>query len=313
MVSLTDILTTVQQGVIAVNNLVTQTSGSFNNISSQLATLTANGSTKLTAPRTYYVSTSGSDSNTGLASTSAFLTPQHAISVAAGLDSNGFDVTLQLSGNYSLVSGLTGQAMKGSGHIIILGDETTPSNVTLTCSAANAIGLNNSYVSTVYEVRGVNWVATGGGTTFALQAQGCLIRHQNMQIDAGWLQQLRAIDAGTIATTGSTLIISASPLAGGYCIVTVAGVVRFTPVTNSISIPSALSFTAGGSFVAANTTGAVIATAGILSITGAGAGAGSSGQRYQADTNGVIRTDGGGAAFFPGNVAGSTTNGGVYT
>lgn len=39
MASLSDILSTVQQGVVAVNNLVTQVSGSFLNISGQLTAI----------------------------------------------------------------------------------------------------------------------------------------------------------------------------------------------------------------------------------------------------------------------------------
>src|SRR5690606_6562686 len=58
----------------------------------------------LTADRTYYVRTDGSDANSGLANTAggAFLTIQKAIQVAAGINNNGFTITIQLAnGTYN--------------------------------------------------------------------------------------------------------------------------------------------------------------------------------------------------------------------
>jgi hypothetical protein len=39
---------------------------------------------------------------------------------------------------------------------------------------------------------------------------------------------------------------------------------------------------------------------------------GATGKRYVAELNGVINTFGGGANYFPGNVAGTTATGGQY-
>ena len=41
-------------------------------------------------------------------------------------------------------------------------------------------------------------------------------------------------------------------------------------------------------------------------------GAGATGKRYDATLNGVINTNGGGAAYLPGSIAGTTATGGQY-
>lgn len=83
----------------------------------------------LTADRTYYVSTTGSDSNDGLTSGTAFLTLQKAYDVAAGtLDGYGFDIYIQVAnGTYS--AGINfDKSQVGIRTIYVVGDSTTPSN-----------------------------------------------------------------------------------------------------------------------------------------------------------------------------------------
>ena len=99
----------------------------------------------LTANRTYYVRTDGSDSNNGLtdASGGAFLTWQKAINVAFGLDWSIYDVTIRAGGSGARSWTLTSSnklkipnANVGSGTLYIIGDETTPTNCVLTASTA---------------------------------------------------------------------------------------------------------------------------------------------------------------------------------
>src|SRR3989442_1721230 len=84
----------------------------------------------LTAARTYYVRTDGSDSNTGLSNTAggAFLTIQKAIDVATTADLNGFTVTLKL-GDGTYTSPLSLKPFVGAGEIVIEGNTATPGNV----------------------------------------------------------------------------------------------------------------------------------------------------------------------------------------
>lgn len=225
---------------------------------------------KLTAGRTYYVRTDGNDSNTGLVNTAAgaFLTVQKAINVAGTLDSNKFDVTIQLAQGqgavtFALGAGLVAKSMIGGGSIVIIGDETTPANVVLDCGSANATGLLADATKTVYQARGVKLTASGAGTSFGLYAfHGGYIQFQNIVIGAGWLQQLRAVDTGLLTATGNFSIAgSASGGGASLAIAAVAGVIRIQSVT--ITISSGLTF---DYFVGSNTSGAVL----LANITWAG-------------------------------------------
>lgn len=265
---------------------------------------------KLTAARTYYVRTDGNDSNTGLVNTAAgaFLTVQKAINVAATLDSNNFDVTIQLAQGqgavtFALGSGLVAKTMIGGGSVIIVGDETTPSNVVLDCGATNGTGLLADATKTVYQVRGVKLTAAGAGTSFGLYAfHGGYIQFQNIVFGAGWLQQLRAADAGLLAATGNFSIAgSASGGGGGLALSAVAGIIRVQNVT--ITISSGLAF---DNFVGSNSCGVVVLTG----ITWAGSSF--AGPRYSLIGNGVLNSGGQATTWIPGGAAGTTATGGQY-
>lgn len=88
---------------------------------------------KLTAARTYYVRTDGSDSNDGLTNTSggAFLTIQKAINVVRNsIDLGGYNVTIQVAPGTYAGAQLYGP-FTGAGIVQVLGDATTPSNVVI--------------------------------------------------------------------------------------------------------------------------------------------------------------------------------------
>lgn len=89
----------------------------------------------LAANRTYYVATTGSDSNDGLTVGTPFLTIQKAVDTVAGLDLGIFDATISMAdGAYS--GPVTLKTIVGAGRCIIKGNETTPANVTVTTTTA---------------------------------------------------------------------------------------------------------------------------------------------------------------------------------
>lgn len=93
---------------------------------------------KLAANRTYYVRTDGSDSNTGLVNDSggAFLTVQKAVDVACNLDLATYNVTVNVGAGTRTATTVLGSYL-GVGPIYIIGDITTPSNVTTTVTGGN--------------------------------------------------------------------------------------------------------------------------------------------------------------------------------
>lgn len=257
----------------------------------------------LTAARTYYVRTDGSDSNNGLANTSggAFLTVQKAIDTAVALDLATYDVTIQLgAGTYSVSGGNELKSIVGAGKIIIVGDETTPANVTVTQtgSPTNSQGCFSAFgVKGLYSLRGMKLTsATSPGYGINISG-GSRIEFQNMNFGAITTYHVRAVDGATLEVTGNYTI---SGGALGHIVVS-SGVVRCQSRTITLSGTPAFS----GQFASATAIGYFVAS----SLTFSGS---ATGPRYSATLNGVINTAGGGASYFPGDSAGSTATGGQY-
>jgi len=98
----------------------------------------AGGRERLTANRTYYVRTDGSDSNNGLTDSAggAFLTIQKAVTVCASyINLNGFDVTIQVrDGTYDCF--VLNSSFDGDGTVSIVGNSSTPTDVILQTSVS---------------------------------------------------------------------------------------------------------------------------------------------------------------------------------
>lgn len=125
---------------------------------------------RLSAARTYYVRTDGSDSNTGLVDSAggAFLTIQKAVDAVAALDMGKFQVTVQVKdGAYTGAVSLP--KCRGDLIPIITGNLTTPSNVHLNVSGNPAIGATAPTVNSgiVWHVQGVKLSASSSSCLYA--------------------------------------------------------------------------------------------------------------------------------------------------
>lgn len=244
---------------------------------------------RLAANRTYYVRKDGSDSNTGLADTAggAFLTIQQAVDVAATIDLAGFTVTIQVRDNGAPVTYAQAITLKQlvGGKGIIVGDTTTPANITVSGSTCFTADGNFSD----WSVRGFKLTATVHGFNVS---NGSVLRFQN-------------IDFGTITffgiiVNGGKVIVEGNYTISGSCNTHINLFVGATFQCQSKTITLTGTPAWGGNFI--NAAGCSQATVNGNTYSGA-----ATGKRYTSTGNSNINTAGGGATYFPGDVAGTTT------
>ena len=250
----------------------------------------------LTAARTYYVRTDGSDSNTGLANTSggAFLTLQKAIDTVAGLDRSIYDVTITV-GAGTFTAGMTINGWgPGSGTVTVNGAGATTiiSTTSARCLAllGAALTLTNVKMTTGGSGLGAVFVAFGGkliigSVEFGAVASGTPHIH---------LEQ------------GARLDVSANyTISGG------AGFHIYARYNATAEIYSRTITLSGTPAFASNylslSSGAVVEHG---SCTFSGSATGS---RYAVWTNAVFSGSGGSPTYLPGNSAGSVSSGGQYS
>jgi hypothetical protein len=255
----------------------------------------------LTADRTYYVRTDGSDSNTGLVNNAggAFLTLQKAMDVIAGtLDMGGQTVTVQVgAGTYTgamLGKVCVGQA--GTSSLLFLGDATTPSNVVIDRASGYCFGALAPGVG--FRVQGFD-LNTADDVGLYTDFQGVIEFLDVIFGDCGF--------AHTYAAHGSTVSLQGEYEIDGdaYAHFYIDGgghAVGFFGSAQTMTVTGTPAFTV---FAYVFATGTVE----LLNVTFSGS---ATGQRYQVELNAVVNTLGGGANYFPGDVAGATATGGQY-
>ena len=251
----------------------------------------------LTTARTYYVRTDGSDSNTGLVNNSggAFLTIQKAVDTVAGLDCSIYTPTIQVgAGTYT--GGVTLKSIVGA-DVIIVGDETTPANVLISVTSATCFFADG--ISGVWHLRGVKMQTTTAGNCITA-ANGAKIKMQNVAFGACASFHMQVYGFATITLTGNYSIT-----AGALAHLAINSAF-YGAYGRTITLTGAPAW--GLSMFDASMLGAVD----LRTLTFSGA---ATGKRYNITSGGVIDTNGGGASFIPGSVAGTggtTTGGGFY-
>jgi hypothetical protein len=249
---------------------------------------------QLTANRTYYVRTDGSDGNNGLANSSggAFLTIQKAIDSVAAVDLSIYNVTIQVAdGSYGGAAVVSG-AWVGLGTVTLQGNTSTPANVLLSTGASDCISVLSGGTLNVTGLR-----LTNSGS-FLLHANSGLIRFASMTFGACGSQQLRATDGGRFLATGNYTIDGG---ASNHWSAVGNGVIRVQGKTITLTGPPNFS----AAFANADLNSTVLVNGNTFS--GAATGA-----RYSATNNAVISSGAAGATYLPGNAAGSTSGGGQY-
>lgn len=255
----------------------------------------------LTANRTYYVRTDGNDSNSGLADSAAGakLTVQGALNAAKLIDFGGYTVTISVgAGTFS--GAITVPQMVGQPAVTdLVVSGAGSASTTLTHSAAFGGTLTVDGVgarATLQNCTVTNTVGGASGVALTTSNYGVLGIGADVTLGTADFSKMWARSGGIIQESSQTVTITANctyPLfARGGRLILSGGTVAFgTRTFTTTAIADALGYIESNSVTY---TGTVTAT------------------RYEANSNAVINTFGGGASVFPGNVAGTTATGGQY-
>jgi hypothetical protein len=257
----------------------------------------SSGRETLTADRTYYVRTDGSDSNNGLSDHSggAFASVQKALNVAATIDFNGFTVTIQVGvGTFSgqvVVGAMTGQVT--AANLILSGSGSGSTTISSTGSFAGTILATGAGARVTLQSL---TVTNGDANGIGIQAtnQGQAIIGADIVIGAVGFGGLWASNYGIINVGAVTLTFSAN-LAYPFFI-SPAAFMRLFGSTVALGTR-----TVTATFLCSN-----LAYAESNSVTYTGT---VTGKKYHVEMNGVLQSFG---ATLPGASAGTTATGGLY-
>ena len=256
----------------------------------------------VTSGRTYYVATTGNDSNDGLTVGAPFLTIQKAVDVAASLVlAAGQDITIQVAdGTYTLNARVVLPSTQGVGNnIYIQGNVATPANVVFQSGAAVgqlfAIFTPNS---SWWFFRGMTFVSTHNASHLRAAYGGRIQFSDCVFGAAGTGAHLYANFGGFIVSAGNYAISGA---AASHYLAESQGIIGDNNRTVTITGTPAFATSFATATVSGNITSA--------GMTYSGSATGS---RYNGTGNGVISTSGGGANYFPGNSAGTVATGAQY-
>lgn len=247
----------------------------------------------LTANRTYYVSTTGSDLNDGKTVGLPFLTIQKAIDVASGtLDCSIYNIVIQVAdGTYA--NNLIARPLLGGGTVTIRGNLANRTNCVLTCSSGILfLSANNT---TTYNLEGVRFTGTGTANR-VLYALNSTIQFSTVEFGTGYSNvHIFAVILGKITAYGAYSITGGCTShlyfannsyiqVGGY-LCTLTGTPAFS-----------------GAFATGDTSA-------VLYATGASYSGSATGSRYALTLTAVAQT---GGLTFPGSIAGTVATGAQY-
>ena len=249
---------------------------------------------RLTADRTYYVRTDGSDANTGLANTSggAFLTIQRALDAITVCDIGIYSVIVQLGdGTYNAPITISGPWL-GSGAVTIKGNAATPGNTVITSSGLTVYVKNagSLYLDSVK--------VTSTGSFCILASMTGAVYCTNLDFGTCASRQMQADDNGVIRFLTGYTISASSPT-------------HMQAATGGIIRAGAIAVTLVGTPAFSNCYASAL-QGGALLLSSATFTGSATGKRYNAVTNALIDVGAAATTFLPGNATGTTATGGQY-
>jgi hypothetical protein len=262
---------------------------------------------KLTANTTFYVATTGNDTTGNGSNSAPWFSIQKAINyVENNIDLAGYSVTISVAnGTYAsfVASGpLVGAATNSSvTALVIQGNTASPTSCVISTTAT---GQNCALASfgAAFSIGGFSFSASGLGASGLAAIQGGKILVSGaMNYGACNSSQILSHDAGSYIDIASNYTISGG---ASYHFSSGFGAQIINPSGGlAVTLTGTPNYT--GAFAECDTCASLT----MVGVTYTGT---ATGQKYYAALNGVISTSGGGANYFPGNVAGSATTGAQY-
>ena len=258
----------------------------------------------LTADRTYYVRTDGSDSNDGLENNAqhAWKTIQHAVRWVAGhLNLNGYTCYIQVAdGNYDETNGVRLLSDPvGPGFVYVQGNSGNYNAVVVDASSQGT-GTVYARGSIKYVFRWMkvqNTAASGDRAAFYADTLS-MITVKDLNVGTVGNAAFLGSDSGKVLVQGS---IGCAGNAAALIYAKFHGIVVVSGATITLS--------GNPSYSVATVYALAVSFVGFFSTTWSGS---ATGKRYSGDTLSLIETLGMGATWIPGSVAGTVTNGAVY-
>jgi hypothetical protein len=256
--------------------------------------------TRLLANATFYVATTGDDNNPGTQAAPWKTLTKAATYLQTQLDLNGYSVTINVAnGTYTAPFFLAGYVpgQTDGTKIQVVGNVATPSACFVNSSTTAAFVAANGASFTVkgFQVAGSSVIAQNGSGIYA--ASGAGIGYESITFNQCVFAHVFAENGGYCVAGPGIVINSNAP---SHLFAKNGGVISITGRAHTIQNGPTFS----GAFAQAE--------AGVIEAATATFSGAASGPRYYANMNGVIKTAGGGANFFPGSIAGGLNAGGQY-
>ncbi|CAI8693459.1 hypothetical protein [Burkholderia sp. IT-111MI5] len=284
---------------------MTRSKTSYNQVLTAITSLVRSGyqgatRVRLTANTNFYVNAStGSDSNNGLTSGTAWATLQKAWSVIQqNYDLAGFVATVNVAaGSYAPVAGIgavVGSISASSIQFVATGAATITNTILTACFYATG-GAQYTY-SGPWTLINSN---TGASTAQSSGAGSILVQGAGVTHGTSAGSHLLANAYGQVQVTGNYTVSGSS---GSHC---------NAANTGSLGINSGVTVTLSGtpafSTAFAQANGLAQINAGGVTFSGS-----ATGTRYISQSNSMVNSNSGGANYFPGSAAGTTNTGGIY-
>ena len=273
-------------------------SGVSKKVAASYLTAAGGGREILSANRTYYVRTDGSNSNNGLADTSggAFLTIQNAVDVfCKTIDCAGYSANVQV-GDGTYTGGVVMGQLVGQTKLTITGNVSTPANVIVSTTSASCF--TNAVGGMTLELKSLKVQTTTSGSALLADTGGS-ITFESLVFGACASYHRLAQRGGRIAANGNYTI---SGSAQAHLVSNNYGVQQ--TYSRTVTLTGTPAFSVAYAYM--NTT----ATIEDVGNTFSGS---ATGKRYSNSANSVINVGGASTTYLPGNVAGDTpTTGAQY-